>query len=90
MTQTGGDCQAESVDPNDSSTVSSEPPDIDTLSLNGNDVSSSDDDAPTSTAAWTAARQLGSHMLGPGNLTRFGREEQERRPRHSNGKRQRG
>ena len=67
MTQTGGDCQAESVDPSDSSTVSSEPPDIDTSSLNGNDASSSDDDAPTSTAARTAARQLGAHMLGPGD-----------------------
>ena len=30
MTQTGGDFQAESVELNDLSTVSSEPPDIDT------------------------------------------------------------
>ena len=56
-----------SVDLNDSSTVSSEPPDSDTSSLNGNDASSSDDEAPTPTAARTAARQLGAHMLGPGD-----------------------
>ena len=67
MTQTGGDFQAESVDLNDSSTVSSEPPDSDALSLNGNDAPSSDHEAPTPTVARTAARQLGAHMLGPGD-----------------------
>ena len=56
-----------SVDLNDSSTVSSEPPDSDTSSLNGNDASSSDDEDPSPTAARTAARQLGPHMLGPGD-----------------------
>ena len=67
MTYTGGDFQAESVDLNDSSTVSSEPPDSDTTSRDGNDASSSDDEAPTPTAARTAARQLGAHMSGPGD-----------------------
>ena len=67
MTYTGGDFQAESVDLNDSSTVSSEPPDSDALSLNGNDAPSSDHEAPTPTVARTAARQLGAHMLGPGD-----------------------
>ena len=56
-----------SVDLNDSSTVSSEPPDSDALSLNGNDAPSSDHEAPTPTVARTAARQLGAHMLGPGD-----------------------
>ena len=67
MTQTGSDFQVESVDLNDSSTVNSEPPDSDTSSLNGNDASSSDDEDPSPTAAQTAARQLGPHMLGPGD-----------------------
>ena len=67
MTYTGGDFQAESVDLNDSSTVSSEPPDSDTTSRDGNDASSSDDEAPTPTAARTAARHLGAQMSGPGD-----------------------
>ena len=60
-----------SVDLNDSSTVSSKPPDSDTSSLNGNDASSSDDEAPTPTAARTAARELGAHILGPGDGNRI-------------------
>ena len=72
MTQTGGDCQADSVDLNDSSAVSSEPPDSDTSCLNGNDASSSDDEAPTPTVARTAARQLGAHMIGPGDDDEIG------------------
>ena len=52
---------------NDSSTVSSQPPDSDTSSRDGNDASSSDDGAPTPTAARTAARQIGAHMSGPGD-----------------------
>ena len=77
MTQTGGDFLAEIVELNDPSTVSSEPPDSDTSSRNGNDASSSDDGAPTPTAARTAARQLGAHMSGPGH----GGEIRERRTR---------
>ena len=46
-TQTSGDFQAESVELNDSSTVSSKPPNSDTSSRGGNDVSSSDEGAPT-------------------------------------------
>ena len=67
MTQTGGDFQAEGVCLNDSSTVSIEPPDSDTSSRDGNDAPSSDDGAPTQTAARAAARQLGAHMSGPGD-----------------------
>ena len=67
MTQTGGECQAETVDLNGSSTGNSEPPDSDTSSLNGNDASSSDGEASTPTAARTATRQLGEYMLGPGD-----------------------
>ena len=67
MTQTGGDFQAESVELNDSSTVSSEPPDSDNLSREGNDASSSNDGPPTPTVDRAAARQLGAHMSGPGD-----------------------
>ena len=55
------------MDLNDSSAVSSEPPDIDTTSRDGNDASSSVDGAPTPTAARTTASQLGAHMPGPGD-----------------------
>ena len=62
---------------NDSSTVSSQPPDSDTSSRDGNDASSSDDGAPTPTAARTAARQIGAHMSGPGDGDEI-REERTR------------
>ena len=55
------------MDLNDSSTVSSEPPDSDTSSRNENDAPSSDDEVPTPTAVRIAARQLGAHMSGPGD-----------------------
>ena len=67
MTETGGDSQAESVELNDSSTVSSEPPDGNNSSRDGSDASSSDDGASTPTATRTAARQIGAHMSGPGD-----------------------
>ena len=66
-TQAGGDSQAESEELNDSSTVSSEPPESDTSSRVGDDASSSDDGAPTPTSIRTAARQLGAHMPAPGD-----------------------
>ena len=65
MTQAGGDSQAESEELNDSSTVSSEMPESDTLSRDDDDASSSDDGVPTPTAIRTAARQLGAHKSGP-------------------------
>ena len=55
------------MDLNGPPTVSSEPPDSDTSSRDGNHASSSDDGAPTQTAARTTARQLGAHMLGRGD-----------------------
>ena len=67
MTQAGGDSQAESEELNDSSTVSSEMPESDTLSRDDDDASSSDDGVPTPTAIRTAARQLGAHKSGPGD-----------------------
>ena len=81
MTETGGGFQAESVELNDSSTVSSEPPNSDALSRDGNDASPSDDGAPTPTAARTAVRQLGAHMSGPGdgNEIREGRTKAQTR-----------
>ena len=67
MTQAGRDSQAESAELNDSSTVSSEPPESDTSSRDDDDASLSDDGAPTPAAIWTAARQLGAHMSRPGD-----------------------
>ena len=90
MTQTGGDCRAESVDLNDSSTVSSEPPESHTSSLNGNEASSSGDEAPTPTAARTAARQLEAHMLGPGDGDEIRKGRTRAQTRALNRKRQRG
>ena len=67
MTQAGDGLQAESVEQNDSSTMSSESSDSDSSSRDGSDASSSDDGTPTPTAARTAARQLGAHMSEPGD-----------------------
>ena len=67
MTQSSGDFQPESVELNASSTVSSEPPDSDTSSRNGNDASSSGQGAPTPTAVRTAAHLLGARMLEAGD-----------------------
>ena len=67
MTLIGDDFQAGGVELNDSSTVSSYPPDGDNSSRDGIDASSSDDGVPTPMAARTAARQLRAHMSGPGD-----------------------
>ena len=64
-TQVGDDSQAEGVELNDSSRISSESHDSDTSSRDGNDASASDDGAPTPTAAQTAARQQRAHLSGP-------------------------
>ena len=52
---------------NDSPTTSGESPYNDSSSRAGRDALSSDDGAPTRTAARTAARQLGARMPGPGD-----------------------
>ena len=67
MTQAGGDSLAEREELNDSSTVSSEPLEIDTSSRHDDDASSFDDEAPTPTAMQTAAHQRGARMSGPGD-----------------------
>ena len=67
ITQAGDDLQAEGVELNDSSTISSESSDSDSSSRGGSDASFSDDGTPTPTAARTAARQLGAHMSEPGD-----------------------
>ena len=90
MTQTGGDFQAESAELNDSSTVSSEPPDSDTSCRDGG------------TMRHLLTMEL-RPRLRPGLLraslertcqdramvTRFGRKGRERKPGRSTGKRQR-
>ena len=75
MKQAGDDLQAEGVELNDSSTISSESSDSDSLSRDGSDASSSDDGAPTLTAARTTSHQLCAHMSGSGD----GKELWERR-----------
>ena len=79
MTQAGNDLQAEGVELNDSSTISSESSNSGFSSRDGSNASSSEDGAPTPTAARIAARQLGAHMSRTGD-GEDGRGERERRP----------
>ena len=54
--QADDDFQAGDTEPKDASTVSSDSSDSDSSSRDGSDASTSDDEAPTPTAARTAAR----------------------------------
>ena len=89
MTQAGDDLRAEGVELNDLSAISSDSSDSDTSSRDGSDASSSDDGAPTSTAARTAARQERT-CQDRVMVKTFSRREQERRPRSLIRKRLRG
>ena len=67
MTQAGDDLQADRVELQDSSAISSESSDSNSSYRDGSDASFFDDGIPTPTAARTATRQLGAHVLGPGD-----------------------
>ena len=67
MAQAADGFLAEGVDMKDSSMIGMEPSDSDSSCRDESDASSSNVGAPTPTAAQTAVRPLGAHMLEPGD-----------------------